>query len=61
MVSRMTSISKTLLELRKVYLLIQKKNMTTEESLGIYIELGYGALQSTRALCALHSIINFKS
>jgi vacuolar protein sorting-associated protein 72 len=27
----------------------------------IYIELGYGALQSTRALCALRSIINFKS
>jgi hypothetical protein len=27
----------------------------------IYIELGYGALQSTSALCALRSIINFKS
>jgi hypothetical protein len=27
----------------------------------IYIELGYGALQSTRTLCALRSIINFKS
>jgi hypothetical protein len=30
-------------------------------SLYIYIELGYGALQSTRVLCALHFIINFKS
>jgi hypothetical protein len=27
----------------------------------IYIELGYDTLQITRALCALHSIINFKS
>jgi hypothetical protein len=26
----------------------------------MYIELGYDALQSTRALCALRSIINFK-
>jgi hypothetical protein len=25
-----------------------------------YIELGYGALQSTRVLCALRCIINFK-
>jgi hypothetical protein len=30
-------------------------------TLSIYIELWYGALQSTRALCALCSIINFKS
>jgi hypothetical protein len=29
-------------------------------SQNIYIKLGYGALQSTRALCALRSIINFK-
>jgi hypothetical protein len=26
-----------------------------------YIELGYGTLQSTKSLCALRSIINFKS
>jgi hypothetical protein len=26
-----------------------------------YIELGYGALQNTKALCALRSIFNFKS
>jgi hypothetical protein len=27
----------------------------------IYIELGYGALQSTGVLCVLRSIMNFKS
>jgi hypothetical protein len=27
----------------------------------IYIELSYGALQSTKVLCTLHSIFNFKS
>jgi hypothetical protein len=27
----------------------------------IYIELGYGVLQITKVLCALRSIINFKS
>jgi hypothetical protein len=27
----------------------------------IYIELGYDALQSTKALCVLRSIFNFKS
>jgi hypothetical protein len=27
----------------------------------IYIELGYGVLQSTKVLCALRSIFNFKS
>jgi hypothetical protein len=27
----------------------------------IYIELDYGALQSTKVLCTLHSIFNYKS
>jgi hypothetical protein len=30
------------------------------EIIYIYIELGYDALQSTRTLCVLRSIINFK-
>jgi hypothetical protein len=41
-------------EARDVLFFAKHHNLT------IYIELGYGALQNTRALCALRSIINFK-